>query len=147
MEEIKTRKGFCYYIAADSDPEKRMYIGSSIQTQLERKAGHRHAKGKKVTAAAQIIQFVDWGLHVIEWYELEGTKEEAIADLRQYEQRWIEILRQDCVNKINASGQDKQKYKAYQKIWRESEEGKISIRRAEKKYKASERGKATGKAT
>lgn len=141
-KKTKTRKGFCYYIAADSDPERRMYIGSSMRTPLGRKANHKCGKGNSATTATPIIQFADWNLHVIEWYDLEGTKEEAMAELRQYEQSWIEILRVDCINKMNASGHNEEKKKAYRKAWKASEEGKAKTKQTEKKYKASEKGKA-----
>lgn len=130
MEETKTYRGFVYYIAADSDPEKRIYIGSSILTPSRRRALHKHTNGRHwTTADAIILQFSDWDLYVIEWYDLAGTKEQSILELRQHEQQWIEIMRDDCVNKKNASGHDEEK-------------DKITRRAANRKYLQTEKGKA-----
>lgn len=136
VTRVKMPRGFVYYIAADSDPDKRMYIGSSMQTPAKRKAGHRCYKD---TTASLLLNFADWDLHVIEWYELEGTREEARKELRQYEQRWIEMFRVDCVNKLNASGRDEQRIKSYQKQYSASEAGKV----ARAKHMASETAKET----
>lgn len=130
MEEIKTRRGFVYYIAADSDPKKRLYIGSSLKTPEDRKAKHKHAKGKRNTSADVIMsQFDDWDLHIIEWYELTGTKLSAFQELRQHEQQWIDIMREDCVNENNADGHDKQKRKANARKYNQSEKGKVYAKR------------------
>jgi hypothetical protein len=133
MEETKVYRGFVYYIAADSDPEKRLYIGSSIETPKKRKSVHESSvKGKynKTAACALISQFPDWDLYVIERYDLADTKEDSIRELRQHEQQWIEIMRSDCVNKCNASGKDLQKHKA----WLESEDGKTRMKQYRHKH-------------
>lgn len=133
MEETKIYRGFVYYIAADSDPEKRLYIGSSIETPKKRKSVHESSvKGKynKTAAHTIISQFPDWDLYVIEWYDLSETKVDSIRELRQHEQQWIEIMREDCVNKCNASGKDLQKHKA----WLESEDGKTRMKQYRHKH-------------
>lgn len=105
----KRFKGFVYFLAAESDPTGRIYIGSSTTTPKHRMQGHESSWAtrtrEKNPAAHEILRFEDAKMHVVEEYELEATnKTDALRELQEHEQFWIALHGGDCVNKRRASG-------------------------------------------
>lgn len=85
-----------YYLYSPSDPEGRMYIGSTVKS-LDR----RFQSGWTNTSGQCIMRFPDARIELIE-YIGPCTNEE----LREIEQNWISIM--DCVNTNKARIHPKQ---------------------------------------
>ena len=111
-------KGIVYYMSAESDPKRQMYIGSTLQTIANRKDDHvyRYKQTPGALTAHVIMAFSDWDMTIIEEYDLVGTRAQAVRELRQYEQRWLDIFKEDVINK-NRANNDRLQFKAYQRAY------------------------------
>jgi hypothetical protein len=130
-EEKKTVKGFVYWISAASDPLKRMHIGATLQTlgQCKSYYAYNHKTQTRTTSAHVIMDFPYWDVTVIEEYDLVGTREQALVELRQYKQQYLDIFKDNLVNKARAIGLDTEKARAKAKEYQEANKKAISARK------------------
>jgi len=99
-EEKKTRRGFVYYLSAESDPLKRVYISSTLDSRELRKTYYAeiYPNAPNTTPMHGILMFLDWDITILEWYDLDGTYQQARSQLLHYQHQWMDIFKDTIIN-------------------------------------------------
>lgn len=110
------RKGIVYYLESKHEP--LVYIGSTLLTPATRLWQHKYGKETRGTSKL-ITRHGDAKITVLETFDdLSDDTKEARFELRQMEQYYLDVFKEDVVNYARAFEYDKEKQR---KKWREYE--------------------------